>query len=705
MDANLEELTWPASRLGDALLALVRAAGLPARAVDLPEPPKHLDESDDLALGRWIEGAVGWLGLEAEPVQAAYAEVELFVRGAGPAIVQLPGNSLRFLALLRSSRDSAFVLDPERIAREVPVESIRAALCGDLEAQPTLERVMNMAGVPLARRYHVAQAILREQVGALPIHGGWMIRARPGASFLRQCRQSGLFRRALVFLGAYALAYALWVLAWWTVGRGAFTGKLEMGWLSAWALLLLTLVPFRLLASSAGGLLAIDLGGLLKQRLLAGALGLEPEEIRHQGAGQLLGRVIESEAVEALAIGGGLLAITSLVELAMAGLVLAAGARGAAHSLYLLGWICATGLVAWLYLRRRRGWTHARIEMTYELVERIVGHRTRLAQEPRDHWHEGEDQMVERYFHRSRELDREQVILTAVIPRGWLLLGLLTLLPVLVEGKAAPVALAVSLGGVLLAQRAFRTLCTGLVQFAGATIAWEQVRQMFDAAKRVELVPPAGFSWKPDPAGEPVLLEAHRLIFQYPDRADPALKGLSLSIRPGERLLVEGSSGSGKSTLASVLAGLRIPSQGLLLLGGLDRPTLGLEGWRRRVVMAPQFHENYVLTGTLGFNLLMGRRWPPRDADLEEAEEVFRALGLGDVLDRMPAGFRQTIGETGWQLSHGEKSRLFIARALLQGADLVLLDESFAALDPETVRRALGYVLSRGHALIVIAHP
>ena len=71
----------------------------------------------------------------------------------------------------------------------------------------------------------------------------------------------------------------------------------------------------------------------------------------------------------------------------------------------------------------------------------------------------------------------------------------------------------------------------------------------------------------------------------------------------------------------------------------------------------------------------------------------------------MPAGMLQMAGETGWQLSHGERSRLYIARAILQRATLVLLDESFAALDPENLRRALTYVLDRASTLLVIAHP
>ena len=120
---------------------------------------------------------------------------------------------------------------------------------------------------------------------------------------------------------------------------------------------------------------------------------------------------------------------------------------------------------------------------------------------------------------------------------------------------------------------------------------------------------------------------------------------------------------------------------------------------------APQFQENHVLTDTFAFNLLMGREWPPRPGDFEDAEAICRELGLGELLDRMPAGLLQMVGESGWQLSHGEKSRLYIARALLQRSELIVLDESFAALDPESLRRALQCVLERARTLLVIAHP
>lgn len=80
-------------------------------------------------------------------------------------------------------------------------------------------------------------------------------------------------------------------------------------------------------------------------------------------------------------------------------------------------------------------------------------------------------------------------------------------------------------------------------------------------------------------------------------------------------------------------------------------------------------------------------------------------LGLGELLERMPGGLWQMIGENGWRLSHGERSRVYLARALLQPAALMVFDESIAALDPENLARAIECVVARAPSLIVIAHP
>ena len=201
------------------------------------------------------------------------------------------------------------------------------------------------------------------------------------------------------------------------------------------------------------------------------------------------------------------------------------------------------------------------------------------------------------------------------------------------------------------------------------------------------------------------VLDAADLSFRYRDGARAVLDGVNLRIERGDWVLLEGASGGGKSTLVSLLTGLREPSAGLLNSGGLDRRALGDGAWRKRFAAAPQYHENHILTGTLAFNLLLGRAWPPTPEDLAEAHAVCRELGLGPVLERMPGGLHQVVGETGWQLSQGERSRVFLARALLQNSEMIVLDESFAALDPETLRQSMECTLMRAKTLLVVAHP
>jgi ATP-binding cassette subfamily B protein len=412
--------------------------------------------------------------------------------------------------------------------------------------------------------------------------------------------------------------------------------------------------------------------------------------------------VIEAEAVESLALSGGLIAGLAVLELLLATLVLTLAAPWVA--MLLLLWSAASSALGWIYYRRRHAWVGQRVSLTHDLIERMLGHRTRLAQEPREHWHDGEDEALERYVHSSSTMDRAAVWLLAVVPRGWMLVGLCGLTPLFVAGSSAG-RLAVALGGILLGFRALDRLTNGLWSVTGAAIAWQQTAPVFRAAARATLESSAAVARPaPEPSSVPVL-DATDLKFTHGGRVEPVLRGCTLTIGSQERLILQGESGGGKSTLASILSGLRIPQSGLILLHGLDRHTLGADGWRGRVVLVPQFHENHLVLGTVAFNALMGGEWPPAAEEFERAEAVLRELGLGATLDRMPSGVLQTVGETGWQLSHGERSRLYLARALLQNPDVLILDESFAQLDPATMQLALDAVVSRSAAVMLIAHP
>jgi ATP-binding cassette subfamily B protein len=565
-----------------------------------------------------------------------------------------------------------------------------------------IERVLIELGIPKRRRVRIRAALAREVEG--PSNGtAWALRTPPGANPWLIAREAGLPWRMGLLAAAHAAEYALWILSWWLLGQGALEGRFDAGWLAGWALLLFTTIPLRAVTSWLQGVVAITAGGLLKERLLVGTLRLDAEQVRKEGAGQLLGRVIESEALESLALSGGFLALIASIELIASVIVLFAGAGGAVHAALLVVWIGFIIVLAWRYYRSNREWAAGRLGLTHDLVERMEGHRTRLAQEDRAKWHAEEDSAVDGYLGRARTMDGRAAWLMALAPRGWLIAGLLGIAPAFVSGSGSPASLAVAIGGMLLAWRALQRLTTGLWNLSGAVIAWKLVAPIFHAAQRSDGAKAVGrlaAPLNPDP-----ILDAHELAFRYPGRADPVLRGCTLRVRPGDRLVLQGASGCGKSTFGSLLAGLREPDSGLVLAAGLDRRTLGLEGWRRVVACAPQFHENHVFCGPFAFNLLMGRPGRLSDRDVAEAEEICRELGLGDLLARIPGGIMQMVGETGWQLSHGERSRLFMARALLQQASSIILDESFAALDPESLQLALECLRKRAPAALVIAHP
>jgi ATP-binding cassette subfamily B protein len=701
---EVRELAWPLERSPDAIETLALRANLRIREVDTPLPPETLDES---VLDPWIQGTVAWFGLEAETVRVDHNDAEHMLRRGGPAILLLRGEGLLLLAGARRRR--VLLIGPDLTEVHIPLEAVREALTRSIEGpiRAELEPIFDRAQIPNDRRRRAMTALLGMRLRDYSVSTAWTLRDDPGESLWQLFRRARAGRKLAALVAAHVAQIALGLLAWWLVGRGVLLGRIDRGWIVAWMLTLVSLIPFRLLASWLASLLAIDLGSVLKQRLLVGALKLEPEDARGQGAGQLLGQAMEAGAIESLGTVGGLRGVIAMLELFAAAMLLLLGAKDALLATLLATWTGLTLALAWRYWKRRRSWTQARLEMTHDLVEAMVGHRTRLAQQESARWHDGEDQTVERYAARARAMDRAGALLSGLIPRGWLALGALGLVPLLSGGTTpSVVSLAVAVWGVLFAYNAFRFLANSLTHVVGAAVAWERVAPLLRAAASRER-PGSPIYTVANPAMRPgrVLAEAIDLEYRYRDRGEPVLCDLSLQINAGDRILVEGPSGGGKSTLASLFAGLREPTSGLLLLGGLDRRTLGAEGWRRRVVLAPQFHENHVLTGTVAFNALFGREWPGSLQDLEEAEAICRELALGPIVDRMPSGLFQMIGESGWQLSHGERSRLYIARALLQNADLVILDESLAALDPKTLTQAFECVLRRAKTAMIIAHP
>jgi ATP-binding cassette subfamily B protein len=696
---------WPTARLGQALAAVARRHH--RRIAMVPEPPGDLGRgpAGGAEVARWMGAAARSLGLEGAPVDVRTNAAALLVAGGGPMVLALPDRQFLVLSGARRKDGTVGVLGPDEALHWLPDELVSRRIAGEgteAAARARVDAFCDQLRLAPAARGSVAAVLGRARAQPRPVQGWTLDPAEPRFwARVREAGGLGLLGRALA---GFTLALLLALVAWWVVGRGALDGRLEPGWLWAWSLILASMVGCQAVASWSIGKLAVHLGGLTKERLLEGILALSPEEIRTRGVGQLLGAVLETEALEALARAGAPLAGAGVLQILIGAGVLALGAAPWLHLSILALWL---GLVLFLGARYHRcllDWAEARLGLTHDLVESMVGHRTLVVQRGAEA--AGDDDALAMYERRAAALDGAATRLATLAPRGWLAAGLVGLAPGFVSGQVASDALAVSLGGILLVYWALRKLVDAGPALAAAALAWTRTRLFFRAAAaaRLESAPVVVTATDDVAAGERGLLVAREVTFRYPTRAEPALRGASFTIRRGERVLLQGGSGSGKSTLGSILTGLRAPSSGVLLLGGFDHHSLGAERWRERSGGVPQFHENHVLSASLVFNLAMGRGWPPRFEDWAAIEKLCGELGLGDLLARMPAGLQQMVGDSGWQLSHGERSRVYVARSLLQDLDVRVLDESFAALDPETFEQVLACVLERTKTLIVVAH-
>ena len=189
--------------------------------------------------------------------------------------------------------------------------------------------------------------------------------------------------------------------------------------------------------------------------------------------------------------------------------------------------------------------------------------------------------------------------------------------------------------------------------------------------------------------------------FTYPTRTEPALAGVSLSVRPGETVALVGGSGGGKTTLVNLLPRFYAPSGGRILVDGQDIQSLTLESLRASLALVSQ--EVVLFNDTIQANIAYGRLGGASEAEVIAAAEAAHAM---DFIRETPEGLRTMIGENGLRLSGGQRQRLAIARALLKNAPILILDEATSALDSESERLVQSALeaLMRGRSTIVIAH-
>jgi ATP-binding cassette subfamily B (MDR/TAP) protein 1 len=229
--------------------------------------------------------------------------------------------------------------------------------------------------------------------------------------------------------------------------------------------------------------------------------------------------------------------------------------------------------------------------------------------------------------------------------------------------------------------------------------AAQELKVLFDRKPAIDF-------WSQD--GQPLTsvegtVEFRDVHFRYPTRPEqPVLRGLNLSVKPGQYIALVGASGCGKSTTIALLERFYDPLIGGIYVDGKEISSLNINDYRSFIALVSQ--EPTLYQGTIRENVLLGA--DREDVPDEQVEFACREANIYDFIMSLPDGFNTVVGSKGSMLSGGQKQRIAIARALLRDPKILLLDEATSALDSESehvVQAALDKA-AKGRTTIAVAH-
>jgi ATP-binding cassette subfamily B protein len=206
------------------------------------------------------------------------------------------------------------------------------------------------------------------------------------------------------------------------------------------------------------------------------------------------------------------------------------------------------------------------------------------------------------------------------------------------------------------------------------------------------------------PDARPLRVDGGRIEFDAvefgydPER--PILRGVTLTVEPGQTVAIVGSSGSGKSTIGRLLFRFYDVTGGAIRIDGQDLRGVTQESLHARIGVVPQ--DTVLFNDTILYNIAYGRA----DATRKDIESAAKAAKIHEFIQSLPLGYDTTVGERGLKLSGGEKQRVGIARTLLKNPPILLLDEATSALDTDTEREIQAELkaMGQGRTVITIAH-